>query len=106
MGAIGGTENVTLSQDQMPRHSHNLGAVSSTSGNSADPGGRYLATVQITGETKGGTVNIYAAAPNANTDLAGGSVKVTGGDAPHTNLQPFSVVNFCIATVGFQPLKS
>src|SRR5580700_6989581 len=66
IGEASGSPNVTLLNNNMPLHNHLVNAVTSTSGNVPQPAGAYPATVQITGETKGGTVNTYSTAtPNA-----------------------------------------
>jgi microcystin-dependent protein len=105
IGEAAGTENVSLLTTQMPSHSHPVNACTTTSGNAAQPAGAYPATDQITGETKGGTVNTYStAAPNAtmNPNMIG----LQGGSQPHSNLQPFLVVNYCIAMAGIFPSRS
>jgi microcystin-dependent protein len=105
LGEQTGTESVTLLTTQMPAHSHAVNAGTTTSGNVAQPAGAYPATVQITGETKGGTVNTYStASPNAimNPNMIGPS----GGNQPHPNIQPVLCVNFCIAMVGLFPSRN
>jgi microcystin-dependent protein len=88
-GETGESPNITLLSNQLPTHSHLVNAVTSTSGNVAQPAGAYPATVQITGETKGGTVNTYSTAtPNAN--LNQNAIVLAGGNVPHNNMQPFS----------------
>src|ERR1700722_17412244 len=49
IGEVSGSANVTLLSNQMPLHSHLVNAVTSTSGNVAQPAGAFPATVQITG---------------------------------------------------------
>ena len=46
--------------------------------------------------------NLYASSPNAN--LAPSSP--SGGDQPHNNMQPYLVVQYCIATQGFFPPRN
>jgi len=96
---------VSLLSNQIPAHSHAVNACTTTSGNVAQPAGAYPATVQISGETKGGTVNTYSAAtPNAimNPSMIGPS----GGNVPHPNIQPVLCVNFCIAMAGIFPSRN
>ena len=105
IGEVSGSANVTLLSNQMPQHNHLVNAVTSTSGNVAQPTGAYPATDQITGETKGGTVNTYSTAtPNATMNQ--NMIAVTGGNLPHNNMQPYLVVNFCIALVGVFPSRN
>jgi microcystin-dependent protein len=105
IGEVGGSPTVTLLSNQMPLHSHVVNAVTSTSGNVAQPTGAYPATVQITGETKGGTVNTYSTAAG-NTTMNQNMIAAAGGNVPHNNMQPYLVVNFCIALVGVFPSRN
>jgi microcystin-dependent protein len=104
-GEASGTANVTLLSTQMPQHTHLANAVTSTSGNVKEPAGAYPATVQISGETKGGTVNTYSTAtPNATMNAS--AIGTSGGSLPHNNMQPYLVVSFCIAMSGLFPSRN
>lgn len=105
IGQASGSPNVTLLSNQMPQHSHLVNAVTSTSGNVAQPAGAYPATVQITGETKGGTVNTYSTAAG-NATMNPNMIAAAGSNLPHNNMQPYLVVNFCIALVGVFPSRN
>jgi microcystin-dependent protein len=70
----------------MPSHTHEVMAVTADA-QSPSPSGRLPAHAEE--ET-------YAAPQNL-TALAAGSVGATGGNQAHENMQPFLVVNFCIA---------
>ncbi len=98
-GEVAGTESVTLTVGQLPVHSHNLVA-STSSGNTADPSGAFLAK-EATGVTA-----IYGNGVAGNATLAAGSVTGGGGGQPHSNLQPFLVLNFCIALNGIFPSRN
>lgn len=101
-GETAGEENVTLSYAQMPAHSHLfMGAsVDATLNVTADGG--LLAT-----STGGGgqPENFYAsdAAPQPLNPQTVGS---TGGNQPHTNLQPYLAVNWCICLYGIFPSRN
>jgi microcystin-dependent protein len=92
IGAQGGVENVTITLNQFPSHTHNL------QGSSADAGTNIPA-----GNTLGGAVSAYTtAAPtialnNATIGLSG------GGNQPHSNLQPYLVLNWVISLFGIYP---
>jgi microcystin-dependent protein len=105
IGEASGSPTVTMLASNMPAHNHLVNAVTSTSGNVAQPAAAYPATVQITGETKGGTVNTYStASPNAQMNPA--MITSAGGNVPHNNMQPYLVVNFCIAMSGLFPSRN
>lgn len=89
MGQRGGQERVTLSQQQIPAHSHPLFA-SAEGANQSKPDGNQLASVTI-----------YHAA-TSDAQLAP-SIGMTGGGQSHENMPPFLVMNYCIALVGIFP---
>jgi microcystin-dependent protein len=94
IGAKGGTETVTLNDSQIPQHRHTAMG-SAEEADSVDSTGRVPATI--------GTP-IYSATLNAtmNADMIG----LTGGGQAHNNMQPFLVINWCIATIGSYPPRS
>ena len=85
---------VTLSEAQMPNHTHTLQATDKAA-DRRTPQNRFLAK----GE------QIYGSASNLGI-MADGALKATGGSQPHNNLQPFLVLNFIIALVGLYPSRS
>ncbi|MBN1985435.1 MAG: phage tail protein [Prolixibacteraceae bacterium] len=104
LGMKAGAEQVTLTAQQMPSHSHTAsGTIQAKNGqpDESNPGGQVPAT--LTNGTEG-----YAETPN--TPMKAGGVDVTvnnsGGNLPHTNVQPFQCVNFIIALVGIFPSRS
>jgi Microcystin-dependent protein len=97
----GGQEAVALTADTMPTHSHAIYATTNNA-SSANARGDVLATVVADGS---GTVwPIYSGA-TANATLAAPSVSSVGAGATHANMQPFAVVNFCIALQGIWPTR-
>jgi microcystin-dependent protein len=91
LGEIGGSEAVTLNQGQMPIHPHTLWA-SSADGDTNLPSGEILA----------GASNVYGP-PNSLTTLVAGTTTNAGGSQPHSNLQPYLTISFCIALQGIFP---
>ncbi|MDQ6804015.1 MAG: tail fiber protein [Actinomycetota bacterium] len=95
IGEKAGTESVTLTSAQMPQHNHSVVA-NGGSGTTTRPGGGVPART---------TEDIYAAAPDGTT-MNPGMIGNTGGSQPHTNIQPYLVVNFCIALQGIFPSRN
>ncbi len=93
LGEKVGAETVTLSEAQIPSHSHTMRAAD-TSPTQNSPAGA------VTGVAK-----IYGNSANL-VDLEGGTLATTGGGQAHTNLQPFLTLNFIIALVGLYPSRS
>jgi microcystin-dependent protein len=52
----------------------------------------------------GGGIEGYGTPPNSNMNPA--IVGIAGGSQPHTNMQPFLVINFCIAVTGIFPSRN
>jgi len=102
-GQVGGAETVTLTAANLPQHTHSVNALSGTKGNASNPKSSLPATVGFgTGMTT--AVNIYAPATSTPiVALANDSFSTEGGSTPHNNMQPFLVLNFCIATLGIFP---
>jgi len=95
LGQVGGTETVTLTQNQMPQHNHSVNA-SSAPGTGGRPGGAVLARAPD---------DVYAASSDGTTMLAN-MVGTAGGSQPHSNIQPYVVVTFCIALQGIFPSRN
>ena len=94
-----GQESVTLGVAQMPSHAHTLRAVSDLA-NANVPGNALPAA-----RGRGGLA-MFAAAGSSNTSLNPQAVTNAGGDQPHSNMQPFGVLNFCIALQGIFPSRN
>ncbi len=94
-GEMGGSETVTLLTSEIPAHTHAANA-SGGFGASNDPAGRVL------GKPFGGG-NLYDPGSSNQQQTAFQSLTPTGGSAPHNNLQPSLVLNFCIALQGVYP---
>ncbi|GAA4503232.1 tail fiber protein [Hymenobacter ginsengisoli] len=100
-GDQGGAESVTLTQGQLPTHSHAFAATLKTA-DSADeqaPGGQYPA--------KDGNAQ-FASGP-ANTTMGApikGTSDVAGASQPHENRPPVLAMNYVIALVGNWPPRT
>ncbi|BDD05132.1 phage tail protein [Aureibacter tunicatorum] len=118
LGSRSGTETVTLTQNQMPQHTHiaqftqtagvtNISAVAD-SANQEDPTNHYLAAANIAG-----TNQIYSndtptttMGPSPVTVTGNVTVYNTGGSQYHNNMQPYLVVNYIICLQGVFPSRS
>ena len=96
LGQVGGVESVTLLQSEMPLHNHSM------NGATQDPALAKLISGDASwGLSQGG--GIYQ--DTQNTQLAPQAVAPTGGGLPHNNMQPYLVMNFCIALQGIFPQR-
>lgn len=94
VGATGGVEQVTLSVQQIPSHSHALLA-STAPATTGDPQGKVVAAAPLTKH--------YAAAAQPVSSSAMRYLEPTGGSQPHENRQPSLCVNFIICYAGIFP---
>lgn len=96
LAETGGAEEVTLTTNQMPSHSHPFLA-SSNPGGTTNPQGNVVANspnVQVYIEDVTG-VNMNASA-----------ISTIGGSQPHTNFQPYLCVGFIISLFGIFPTQN
>ncbi|MBY6204407.1 tail fiber protein [Halomonas denitrificans] len=96
IGARAGAEQVTLTTNQLPSHSHTLQA-SPDAATDTSPAGKTFA--QVAGGDLYGSIN-----PTASFDAS--AVGAVGGSQSHTNLMPFLCVNFIVALVGIYPSRT
>jgi len=101
LGEVGGSSAVTINMQTMPTHTHPLTA------NMAAVGANMNVTVGVPGGNNWantGKVQWCTSAPNAAMNPQ--SVGNVGGSQPHTNMQPYLVLNFCIALQGIFPSQN
>ncbi len=92
LAETGGAEEITLTVNQIPAHSHPL------------LGSTQNATSQtpLNNVTAKSTSNIYKeTAPDTNMNPA--AIGPVGGSQPHTNFQPYLCINFIISLFGIFP---
>jgi len=95
IGGRAGSETVTLTQQQIPQHTHGA-AGSSNQATAAGPGGNVLAA------TTGPAAVLYGP-PTNPVQLAPQAVANAGKSTPHDNVMPSLVVNWIIALEGVFP---
>jgi microcystin-dependent protein len=111
-GETGGVEAVTLTTAMMPQHTHPLaagGTVRSrtTAGDKQSPVGAVhgLEAAGVTATYSDGLAD--AAMRPGSVGFAGTvTAALAGGGLPHNNLQPYLVLNYCIAVQGIFPARS
>jgi len=100
-GQLGGVEAVTLTQAQMPMHTHNYQGTIKTATTAEYP------EASQTFPAKGTTTQFATGTPNAS--LGSGALPNTttsfGGSQAHDNRQPLIAMNYAIALTGYFPSR-
>lgn len=92
MAETGGVEEVTLTVQQIPVHTHPM-IVSGDSGSASNAAGAMPAA----------GITIYRPDTPATSPLNANAVTPVGGSQPHENMQPFLCVNYIISLFGIFP---
>lgn len=97
LGEKTGVETVTLTEAQMPAHSHGISGTTALSSASTP-----TASTRSARSRRG---SVYG--PNQNmVSMASNAVGQTGGSQAHNNLQPYLTLNYIIALTGLFPSRS
>jgi microcystin-dependent protein len=107
LGTAGGASSVTISQNEMPTHIHQMSAraaPASLVGGSVPANTKSVAQA-VTATNPVQDVSIYGTGGNLSAMLPS-SVSNTGGSQPHNNMMPYLVLNYCIALQGIFPSQN
>lgn len=96
-GGAFGSEQVALTQPNLPAHAHLLGATSTAATLPAPSNGALLGTASN---------EVYAPAGPGMVPMAPQTVQPSGSGIPHPNMQPYEVINFNIALNGIFPSRN
>lgn len=96
IGEQAGVEQVTLSTQQIPNHTHTFTG-STANASDPNPAGNVLAT--------SANVQLYAVETVAAA-LAPSVISSVGGSQPHENCQPFLCINYIISLFGIFPSQN
>ena len=97
LGDTGGAENVTLTQGQMPAHTHALRASQEAATHATPSGATVLAQTMNAGA--------YGAATGSELAMAGTAIGVSGGNQPFSVRDPYVGMLWCITTEGNYPWR-
>ena len=104
MGQRSGVENVTLNINQMPQHNHAQDdpklLATANPANTSDPTGAALAIAPAYNDSSPPAADMDAGSI-VHPDVAN-----AGSSQSHTNVQPFLVLNVCIALQGIFPSRN
>lgn len=94
LAETGGAEEITLTVNQIPSHSHALVATTDIS-NTGNPADAILSTTA--------TGNKIYSTTSPTVALNNSTIAPDGGSQPHTNFQPYLCVNYIISLFGIFP---
>lgn len=94
-GSTGGEEAHVLTIDEMPPHAHEVMAGAEATTNIA--AGNVWATANA---------SVTAYHPTANVTMNQAALSASGNSRPHENMQPYTVVQYCIALQGIWPPRN
>jgi microcystin-dependent protein len=104
LGETGGVESVTLTQAQLPNHTHLLSASAAAPAPATTAIDITAATPYVPG-SPAAKPRLYAP-PGGAAAMAAGLVQPAGGSQPHNNMAPFLGINFIIALFGIYPSQN
>lgn len=96
IGEMAGTEQETLTTQQIPNHSHPFTC-------STAPGAQNAPASQVVAASPSVLLFIQ---DDPDSTLAATSVQPAGGSQPHENTQPFLCINFIISLFGVFPSQT
>jgi microcystin-dependent protein len=114
LGEMSGTESVNLLLNQIPAHLHPVALSVTVSASNAQattsiPAANNSLAAPYDVSNANPIAGYNTTAPNTPLNIGGGAVNgntgLAGGNLPHSNLQPFTVVNYIIALVGIFPSR-
>lgn len=101
VGEAVGSATVTLSELQIPAHSHVPQAIDSV-GALTVPNNNYWAQAPAAGRPPKQKA-LYTSAPNVQ--MAHTALSASGANQPHNNMQPYLAMNFIICLNGYYPSR-
>ena len=99
IGSQSGSDTVTLLTSEMPSHGHTV---------QCDTNALNTSLTSPSANVPGNTSpnKIYSATTTPNTPMNPSMIGIAGGSQPHNNLQPYLVLNYCIALQGVYPPRT
>lgn len=104
-GQVAGVETVTITQQQLPAHSHSLQAVAAAADQFSPDGNFHAITVDKDSQNPSNSYNDGTAQGVALVSLSSKAISPTGGNKPIHTLSPCLAINYIIAIEGIYPSR-
>jgi microcystin-dependent protein len=104
IGEVQGVSSVTLTTSQIPQHNHTIVTGEVPSGGTVERTPTPSSTAYISNSAPDGLFSDSAAALTAT--FSPKAIGFQGSSQPHENMQPYLVMNFCIAVDGIFPSRN
>jgi microcystin-dependent protein len=104
IGQFMGQSMVALTINQLPQHVHVLATAAVQTGTMTERSAKPVATSFIS-NAKGG-FTFQPPPVTTNAPFSAKAISPAGGSQPHENMQPYLVLNFCMATEGIFPQRT
>jgi len=104
IGEMGGQENVTLIQTEIPQHTHIIQANAGVGSTNVSTG-NFPAGGQTQADRSSQPLPTNSFATSPNTTMNPQVVGMAGGSQPHTNMQPYLAMNYIICLQGIFPSR-
>jgi microcystin-dependent protein len=104
LGEEAGSETVTLIANEMPAHTHLFAGTTAAATTKRPSTGAALAKSTLPNSTSPG--NAFYGTAQSLTALQPGTIGLAGGSQPHSNMQPYLVISWCICIVGVFPARN
>lgn len=103
IGELGGATTETLTDQQLPMHTHSLNFATPNPANPAqrttNPGPTAYLGLSDPGQA-------YSDVTTPQVAFSPSAVMPSGGSQPHNNVQPVVALNFCVAVTGIFPSRN
>ena len=103
IGQVQGVQNVTLTTQQIPAHTHTVTAQEAQSGAVVEQTPKPNPNAWIGNSNPDGA---YNTSPTLNAPFSQNTIGPAGGSQAHDNMSPYLVLNFCIALQGIFPSQN
>ena len=106
IGSFGGTEQVTLTEENLPAHNHFVKVSTAPSGSMNNPS---VQTYLGTSNAESGTAKVYVPGNTTGTtqvSLDEDMIEPAGGNQPHGNIMLCIAINYIICMNGIYPTRA